>query len=328
MNLHHVLAFHRVATAGSFTLAARLVGVSQPTLSAQVRSLERMMGTPLFERAGRRIRLTPVGEALFDATARLGEAIEGVERALARDRSDVRGGLRISADSAVHVFPVLTELKRRVKGLAFSLKIENSANVIAQVINEQADVGVMAKPIRDSRLFTMKIREDRLVLLVNAEDRWAKRARVSVRDLAGRDLVVREKGSITREVAQARLKDANVEPGQVYDVATREAVCEAVAAEFGVGLVFASEVGNDPRLTALSLAEADVGVAEYAICRVERRRLGLIARFFETAHRLASNCGWLVKLDCAADHAGAKERTNPGKFAVSPRGKGASAKLG
>ena len=52
MNLNHVLAFHKVAAAGGFTVAARLSGVSQPTLSAQVRALERTMGTPLFERSG------------------------------------------------------------------------------------------------------------------------------------------------------------------------------------------------------------------------------------------------------------------------------------
>ena len=69
MNLNHVLAFHRVAAAGGFTVAARLSGLSQPTLSAQVRSLERTMGTQLFKRAGRGIRLTPAGEAL----AKLGD---------------------------------------------------------------------------------------------------------------------------------------------------------------------------------------------------------------------------------------------------------------
>ena len=149
MNLNHVLAFHKVAAAGGFTVAARLSGVSQPTLSAQVRALERTMGTPLFERSGRRVRLTPAGESLFSATARLNEAMETVADVVTRDRTAVRGGLRISADSAIHVIPVLADLKRRVRGLAFSLRIDNSSNVIAQVLNEEADVGVMARQVSD-----------------------------------------------------------------------------------------------------------------------------------------------------------------------------------
>lgn len=294
MNLNHVLAFHKVAAAGGFTVAARLSGVSQPTLSAQVRALERTMGTTLFERSGRRVRLTPAGEALFSATARLSEAMTEVADVVTRDRTAVRGGLRISADSAIHVIPVLAELKRRVRGLAFSLRIDNSSNVIAQVLNEEADVGVMARQISDPRLFAVKIREDRLMLLVSAADPWARRPRVSVADLAGRDLVVRERGSITREVIEARIKSARIRTGQIFDVATREAVQEAVAAGFGTGIVFASEAGKDARLRTIAISDQDVAVAEYAVCRSERRRLGLVARFLETAHRLAMVRGWLA----------------------------------
>lgn len=116
MNLTHVLAFHRVATAGSFTRAARLAGLSQPTLSAQVRALERTIGTALFERAGGRLRLTAAGESLLRATVQLDAAISEVEAVLANDRIDLKGGLRIAADSAVHVFPILSEMKRRAAG--------------------------------------------------------------------------------------------------------------------------------------------------------------------------------------------------------------------
>lgn len=306
MNLNHVLAFHKVAAAGGFSVAARLNGVSQPTLSSQVRALERTMGTALFERAGRGVRLTPAGEALYGATAKLSEAMEAVADIVIKERPAGRGGLRISADSAIHVLPVLAELKRRVKGLAFSLRIDNSSNVIAQVLKDEVDLGVMARPVTDPRLFSIKIREDRLVLLVGAKDAWARRARASIADLAGRDLVVREKGSITREVAEARIKGARIKTGQVFDVATREAVREAVAAGFGVGVVFASEAGNDARLKAVPIADQEVAVAEYAICRAERHRLGLVARFIETAHRLAVARGWLADSGWTQNSYGAK----------------------
>ncbi|HVY42764.1 MAG TPA: LysR substrate-binding domain-containing protein [Hyphomicrobiaceae bacterium] len=306
MNLNHVLAFHRVAAAGGFTVAARLSGVSQPTLSSQVRALERTMGTALFERAGRGVRLTPAGETLYGATARLSEAMDAVADIVIRERPSGRGGLRISADSAIHVLPVLAELKRRVEGLAFSLRIDNSSNVIAQVLKDEVDLGVMARPVTDTRLFSIKIREDRLVLLVGANDAWARRTRASIADLAGRDLVVREKGSITREVAEARIRAARIKTGQVFDVATREAVREAVAAGFGVGVIFASEAGNDARLKAVPIADQEVAVAEYAICRAERHRLGLVARFIETAHRLAMARGWLADSGWTPSPQGAK----------------------
>jgi aminoethylphosphonate catabolism LysR family transcriptional regulator len=293
LNLTYVLAFHRVASAGSFTRAARMSGVSQPTLSAQVRDLERSVGVALFHRQGREIRLTAAGERLFQATARLADAIDEVESALSEHRSGSRGTLRISADSAIHVIPVLAQLKHSSPGLKFSIRIDNSQQVTAHVLNNEADLGVMARPVADPRLASVKIREDRLVLLVGPRDPWFKRKRVQLADLGGRDLVVREKGSITREVMERCLAQAGVEPGQTFDVGTREAVKEAVAAGFGIGVVFASEAGGDSRIRSLTVLGAELSVSEYAICRVERRRIAFIARFFEVAQKLAHTKRWL-----------------------------------
>jgi len=300
MNLTHVLAFHRVAAVGSFTIASRLAGVSQPTLSAQVRSLEQSAGIALFERGGRGVRLTAAGEQLFAATCKLADAMDEVSRLLAASRPPARGHLRIAADSAVHVLPILAELKKSAATHGFSLHIDNSAAVTSRVLTGAADIGVMARSTTDQRLFSTMIRQDRLVLLVNRKDPLADRKRARLTDLAGRDLVVRERGSITREVAEARLASAGVSTGQVFDVGTREAVGEAVAAGFGVGLAFASEVGQDPRLTAVRIIGADVAVAEYAICLSERRSVGPVAKFIETARRLAVQNGWLPEQDKSA----------------------------
>ena len=74
---------------------------------------------------------------------------------------------------------------------------------------------------------------------------------------------------------------------------TREAVKEAVAAGFGVGVVFASEAAGDSRIRSVAVLGAELSVSEYAICRVERRRIALIARFFDVAQDLAHDNRWL-----------------------------------
>lgn len=291
--LTQILAFHRVAAAGSFTAAANLGGVSQPTLSAHVRALEQAVGKSLFERRGRRIRLTPTGERLFESTQRLATALDEVEALIASTGRSARGTLRVSADSANHVLPVLAALKQRSSAFHFSLQISNSAEVIAQVLTDATDVAVTARPVDDPRLFAMRLRDDRLTLIVASGDPMATRRDASLADLAGRDLVLRERGSITREAAEAALLQAGVTTGAVFEVESREAVRETVAAGFGIGLVFASETGVDPRIVSLPLGDAGVAVSEYAICRAERRRIGLVARFLDTAQRVAVNEGWL-----------------------------------
>jgi aminoethylphosphonate catabolism LysR family transcriptional regulator len=288
MNLTQLRAFHLVARAGSFSLAARTGGVSQPTLSAQVKALEASYGVGLFDRKGRGVRLTPVGQSLHAVTGRLFAAEEEAQALLAGSRALTRGHLRVSADSAYHVMPILKELKRRHDGLTFSLKIDNSEAVLDQLIDHGADIAVMAKMTSDPRLFSMRLRDDSLVLFVPRAHAWGRRRRVRLEDVAGRDLVVRERGSITREVFETRLAAAGLRPGALVEVQTREAVREAVAAGFGIGVVFESEFGNDPRFHMVRVADADLAVGEYVVCLEERKRLALIRAFLDVAGRFAT----------------------------------------
>jgi aminoethylphosphonate catabolism LysR family transcriptional regulator len=288
MNLTQLKAFHVVAGAGSFSLAARTEGVSQPTLSAQVKMLEATYGIGLFNRRGRGVQMTPAGQSLFSITTRLFAASEEAHALLAGSRDLTRGHLRVSADSAYHVIPILAELKKRHAGLTFTLKVDNSAAVLEHLIGHAADVAVMAKVTSDPRIHSMKLREDTLVLFVPRKHPFASRRRMRLADLAGRDIVVRERGSITREVFETGLAAARVVPGSLIEVQTREAVRETVAAGFGIGVVFDSEFGSDSRFHPIAVADADLNVGEYVACLEDRRRLALVRAFLDVAKQIAS----------------------------------------
>jgi aminoethylphosphonate catabolism LysR family transcriptional regulator len=281
-------AFHLVADAGSFSLAARTAGLSQPTLSAQVRALEASYAVDLFDRRGRGVRMTPTGQSLFTLTTRLIAAEEEARALLTGGRALTRGHLRVSADSAYHVMPILAALKRMHAGLTFTLKIDNSAAVLDHLTEHGADVAVMAKMTSDPRIYAMKLREDRLVMFVAQDHAWARRRRIRLPELAGRDIVVRERGSITREVFEARLAQAGVVSGSLIEVQTREAVREAVAAGFGIGVVFDSEFGTDARFHAIEVSDADLTVGEYVVCLQERRRLAVVRAFLDVARSMAT----------------------------------------
>jgi DNA-binding transcriptional LysR family regulator len=177
--------------------------------------------------------------------------------------------------------PLLAELKRRHRGLTFSLRIGNSNDVVTEVLDYVADVGVTAKQTSDPRIHSLLLREDRLVVFVRAAHPWARRRSVPLRELAGQDLVMRERGSITREVFETRLAEAGVRPGALVEVQTREAVREAVAAGFGIGVIFDSELAQDSACRKLAVPDADLAVAEYVICLEERRRIPLVRGFLD-----------------------------------------------
>jgi LysR family transcriptional regulator, low CO2-responsive transcriptional regulator len=289
MNIAQLRAFHWVAREGGFSAAARAASLSQPTLSGQVKALEESYSTRLFERRGRGARLTEVGHGLFDVSTRLFALEDEAQALLSGSKALARGHLRVSADSAYHVIPILAALKERHAGLTFSLSIGNSAAVLQQLFDSAADVAVMAKLTSDPRLHSLPFRRDRLVLFVPRAHPWAKSGRgIALAKLVGREMVLRERGSITREVFEQTLAAAGVKPGALFEVQTREGVREAVAAGFGVGVVFESEFGSDDRFRPVRVVDADLAVGEYAVCLQQRRGLALVRAFFDIAEKLAS----------------------------------------
>ncbi|MBL8587429.1 MAG: LysR family transcriptional regulator [Methylobacteriaceae bacterium] len=275
-------AFHSVAAAGSFTRAARARGVSQPTLSAQVRALEQAHDVRLFDRVGRAARLTALGQSLFVVTTRLTAAEDEAADLLAATRTLRRGHLRIAADSASHVMPGLARFRAAHPAVTFSLTIGNSSDVLEQVTNYAADVAVTAKRPADPRMHAILLKRDRLVGFLPQRHALGKRRRAPIEALSGCDLVLRERGSVTREVFEARLAAASVKPGALFEAQSREAVTEAVRAGLGVGVVFDSEFRPGDGLTRLVIEGADLDVAEYAVCLEERRRIPLLRGFLET----------------------------------------------
>lgn len=274
-------AFHAVAQAESFTKAARARNVSQPTLSAQVRGLEEAYGVRLFDRIGRAVRLTPLGQSLFVITARMFTAEEEAEALLAGVRTLTRGHLRIAADSATHVMPALGRIRDKHPGLTFSLTIGNSSDVIAQIMDYSADVAVTAKRTSDPRIHVVRLREDQLVGFMRSDHPFAGHGAVPIEAFVGQDVVLRERGSVTREVFEARLAEAGVRPGHLLEVQTREAVRDAVATGFGIGVIFGSEFREGEGLRRLEITGADLSVAEYAVCLEERRRIPLVRSFLD-----------------------------------------------
>lgn len=281
-------AFHLVAESGSFSAAARASGLSQPNLSGQVTALEKAYGVRLFDRRGRTIVPTETGRQLHGLTTRLMALQEEARALLAGEQALTRGHLRIAADSAHHVVPIMASLRRRAKNLTFALSIDNSAVVLDRLLRHEADVAVMAKSVSDPRLVAVRLRRDRLVLFAPSGHVFAKRGRIALAALSGQELVLRERGSITREVLEQAMAAADIRPGAIVEVQTREGVREAVAAGFGIGAVFESELGDDRRFRRIVVTDTEFGVAEYAVSLQESRRLALVRAFMDEAERLTT----------------------------------------
>jgi aminoethylphosphonate catabolism LysR family transcriptional regulator len=285
MNYAHLRAFHAVATEGGFTRAAESLGVTQPTLSAQVKALEDSYGVALFDRRGRGIVATTLARQLLEITRRLFLLEEEAQELLARARDLTTGHLRVSADGPYHVVPFLATFAQRYPAVHISLAIGNSQEVLDALLHYQADVAVVADLEPDARLETILCAENRLVVFVPRQHPWARRRAIRLADLEGQPMVLRELGSMTRRLFERATTKAKVNPRVVMEIESREAVREAVAAGLGIGVVSEPEFGNDERLVSVPVADGELVLREYVVCLRERRNLRVVAAFLDLVRK-------------------------------------------
>src|SRR5262245_31304312 len=217
------------ATSPARTGAAEALHVTQPTLSAQVKSLEESYGVLLFDRRGRRTEPTELGRQLLAVTRRyFGLEIEA-EQLLAATRGLRGGHLRVGADAPQHVMAELSAFQRRYPGVRLSLSIGNSDEVLHQLLDHRSDVAIIADLADDPRLFLRPLRRDRLIAFVERRHAWAQRDAIGLDELLGQRLILRELGSTTRRAFEAAVIRSGRAIGEVLEIGSREGVREAVA---------------------------------------------------------------------------------------------------
>ncbi len=281
MNYSHLRAFHAVASQGSFTKAATALHVTQPTISDQVKALEQRYNVILFERRGHHITLTSVAQALLEITQRQFSLEAEAEQLLTAAKGLAQGLLRVSADAPYHVVPLLGRFNRLHPGIRLTLDFGNSTKVLDALFERHTDIAVLPNIGHDHRLFSTLIRRDKLVAFVPKGHEWAGKRSLPLVALAEQRLVLREHGSTTRAVFEHALQQSGITMGPVMEIGSREGVREAVAAGLGIGIVGATEFGNDRRLHAINLQGNGLEVTEYAACLDERRMIRTINAFFE-----------------------------------------------
>ena len=283
MNHAQIRAFHAVAMEGSFTKAARLLGVSQPAVTIQVRALEESYGVNLLHRTGQRVTLTGLGEGLLDHTRRIFD-IEQEADELLTAAQELRGGhLKAGADGPYFVMGLLASFIGRYPGVRVTVAMGNSQSVLRDLVEYRTDVAVVARIDDDRRFHAKPYSRQPVVVFVSRDHAWAKRRSIKLTELEGQPMVLREEGSSTRQILEEALKQAGVKPVVVMEIGSREALHEAVAAGLGIGVVTESELGQDDRLVILKLSDVSLEAREFVVCLKERATVRTVQAFFDLA---------------------------------------------
>ncbi len=247
LTLKQLRALVAVADTASFTLAARLLHLTQPAISMQVRDAEAIVGQVLVD--GRReVRLTPAGEILVRAARAALQGLEVAEIELKARVGVAAGTLDVVAITTAEYFVphLLAEFGRRHPDIKFRLTVENRERVHALLLEQRTDVAIMGKPPRGMALRRIPFAPHRLSFVARPDHPLAARRKIPPAALAGERLLLREQGSGTRDNLERFLRAHGVKPVAADELGSNETLKQAVMAGMGISFLshhtFAMEV--------------------------------------------------------------------------------------
>jgi DNA-binding transcriptional LysR family regulator len=243
MNVSQLRTFVEVVDLGSFSAAARSMGLSQPAVTMQMQGLEADLGATLLERRYRRVDLTDAGRSLLPTARKVLADLERARIAIER-LSDTVGGhldMAVSTTPGQYILPrLLGAFLKSYPEVSVSLRVYDSADVVERVESGEAHFGMTGARMSHAKVEYEPMGTDDLVLICPPGNPLAGRRAVPMAEIAEQPFIVRESGSGTRVVFEQALRDGGVDPADlqvVMELGTSEAIVNAVEGSMGVGVV-------------------------------------------------------------------------------------------
>ncbi len=240
LDLPKLRIFIAVAQARSFTRAAEALDLRQPTVSQQVQVLERGLRVRLFERLGRRVRLTAAGSALLAYAERILELAEEAQAAAREAAGLAAHMLRLGAGNtlATYILPdLLARLRWEHPDVIVQITVGNTDQLLDAVLDNRVELALVGSPVADERLEIHPFLQDELVVIVPPDEPWSARNSVVLEELRKETLLVREPGSALQAALQELLQARGVEPEHTITLGNLEAIKRSVEAGLGVAIV-------------------------------------------------------------------------------------------
>jgi len=236
--LRQLEVFLAVARTGSVSRAAVELGMSQSATSSSLADLERQFDLQLFDRIGKRLRLSARGdnlrgraEAVLELSRELQRGFEG-----AAEDERLRVGATLTIGNYVAV-PLVARFMREHPSLALTLEVANTEQIARKVANFELDVGLVEGEVDQPDLETTPWRDDQLVVFCAAGHPLARKRALTDADLLSAPWIVREHGSGTRQTFDRAMRGLLPQLQVALTLSQTEAIKRAVEAGLGLGCV-------------------------------------------------------------------------------------------
>jgi DNA-binding transcriptional LysR family regulator len=262
MDTRQLAAFCAVVERRSFSQAAERLGVTQPAISLQIRSLEKRLGRRLLDRSGRRVEPTEAGQRLYRSAQRMLALEEQLlDEVTAEDGGALSGRFELGSSSGPggSVLPLLLcEFQRANPELTVALSVHDTQTVVELVAERELELGVVGAARRHRSVVFEPFFRDEVVLACPPGHEFAGRT-ISLDELRAAPLIVMQEGAGVRQVIEDELRGSGLRLRDVrprLELGLQESVRSAVLAGYGVTFISRSAVEAD--LAAGSLGAARV----------------------------------------------------------------------
>lgn len=287
MDFGQLEAFVQVAARHSFSRAAEVLQLTQPSITARIQALERELGEDLFERTGRGIRLTDAGTIFLAYAERILQMLQEGKDSLEEVRSVQAGNLRLGSALTIctYVLPrILHTFHERYPGVEVSVRSGRSEQVLAMVLSDEVQVGLVRSLVHPD-VETVDLYEDEVVLTTNPEHPFARSGNATIEEVAAQPVILFDRGSSYYGLIHSLFRDAGVVPTVAMELDSMEATKRMV--EEGLGIALLPRVCLERELASGNLVEVTVSDAAAVSRRIAliyrrgRRRARTVQAFLE-----------------------------------------------
>ena len=258
MDLGQLQAFIQVAAHRSFSRAADALDLTQPSVTARIQGLERDLQETLFERNGRGVRLTEVGDSFLPHAQRVLKALQDGRDAVQSLQQLQMGTLRLGAAPTISTY-VLPELlkafRARYPGLEVSVRTEYSERIVQLVLADEVQVG-LERTITHPEVVTVPLFQDEVVLVTSPRHPFVERGVTTIEEVGRQRLIMFNRGSSYYMLVHNALREAGVLVSPTMELDNMEATKKMV--EEGLGIAILPKVAVEEEVQRQELRQIQV----------------------------------------------------------------------
>lgn len=240
MQIESLKVFCDLAETESFTKAAQINQITQSAVSQQISSLEKQFKSLLIERSKKKFRLTREGLVLFEFSKQIIQTFESLQSRLQEIKDIISGTIRVATIYSIGLHnlpPFIKDFLKTFPTVKVDVEYRRANQVYDAVLGNMVDLGLVAYPVKDSKLEMVEWRNDPLVVICHPQHPLANLKELALKDIAGQKFIGFEQDIPTRKAIDKMLKEHNLEVRNVMEFDNIETVKRAVEIDAGISVV-------------------------------------------------------------------------------------------